>query len=95
MAVTNFRKEDFPKGKKNKEQNNPEREDNKILANEVDNAVRDAKEGDKFAKDFAEKDAAAEKTLADEVKNTVEEGTNEEQDAPKAPAKKRATKTTK
>ena len=93
MAVTNFRKEDFPKGKKSKEQHNPEREDNKILANELDNAVRDAKEGDKFAKDFAKKDDAAEKTLAEEVKNTVEEGTNEEQT--KAAPKKRGSKPTK
>lgn len=95
MAVTNFRKEDFPKGKKAKEQRNAEREDNKILDVEVDHAVRDEKEGEKFAKDFAEKDAAAEEKLADEVKNTVEDGTNEQQTAEKTPTRKRSTKATK
>lgn len=96
MAVTNFRAEDFPSGKKAKEQHNPEREDNKILAPEVEHAVRDAKEGEKFAKEFAKKDAEAEEVLADEVKNAVEEGTNEEQTAArKAPTRKRASATTK
>ena len=95
MAVTNFRKEDFPKGKKAKEQHNAEREDNKILDVEVEHAVRDANEGDKFAKDFAKKDAEAEEVLADEVKNTVEDGTNEQQTAEKTPLRKRSTKATK
>jgi len=90
MAVTNFRASDFPKGKKAKEQHNEPRKDNKILDDELDNAVRDPKEGAKFAKDFAKKDAEAEKTLADEVKNAVPEGTNEEQT--KATPKKRGSK---
>lgn len=95
MAVTNFRAEDFPKGKKAKEQHNEYREDNKILDVEVEKAVRDEDEGAKFAKEFAKKDAAAEEILADEVKNAVEEGTNEEQTATQTPTRKRVTAATK
>jgi len=95
MAVTNFRGGDFPQGKKIKEQHNEARKDNAILDVEVEKAVRDSKEGAKFAKEFAEKDAAAEEKLADEVKNTVEEGTNEEQTAAKASTRRKSTAATK
>lgn len=71
MAVTNFRNSDFPKGKKNAEEtHNAPREDNKILAKEVDNAVRDPKEGEKFAKDFGKKVEAADKKLNEEISRT-------------------------
>lgn len=91
MAVTNFRAEDFPQGKKGKEQHNVAREDNLILDAEVEKAVRDSEEGNNFAKEFAKKDAAAEETLADEVKHAVEEGTNEEQTADKASTRRKST----
>ena len=92
MAVTNFRKEDFSKGKKIKEQHNSVREDNKILNTELDKAVRDAKEGEKAADASVKKNAAAEKTLSDEIQKTVDEGSNEEQTKS---APKKATKSTK
>lgn len=71
MAGTNFTEKDFPKGKSVDEQHNEPREDNKILAKELDNAVRDGKEGEKYAKDFAERVDDANAKLQAEIENTV------------------------
>lgn len=73
MAGTNFTEEDFPKGKNVDEQHNEPREDNKILAKELDYARRDGEAGDKFAKDFAAKVDDANAKLAAEIENTVKE----------------------
>ena len=90
MAVTNFRASDFPKGKKGAEEtHNEPREDNKILAGEVDHAVRDSKEGEKFAKDFAKKVDESNKTLNEEISRT--ETPLDEQKAPKKAAAKKST----
>jgi hypothetical protein len=91
MAVTNFRAEDFPSGKKRKEQNNEPRKDNLILQGEVDKAVRDENEGNKFAKEFGAKVDEAEKTLNEEISHT--EVPLDEQ--PEPPKRRRSTATTK
>lgn len=92
MAVKNFRASDFPGGKKSKEQNNPPREDNKILQGEIDHAVRDENEGEKFVKEFGKKVDEADKKLNEEISHT--EAPLDEQEAPKrtrkAPAAKKA-----
>lgn len=75
-----------------KEQHNPPREDNKILQKELDNAVRDAKDGDKYATDFAARVKSASEKLEDEIKNTVKAGSNESQT--KAAPKKKGSKPT-
>ncbi len=94
MAVTIFRASDFPKGKKGAEEtHNAPREDNKILATSLDNAVRDGKEGEKFAKDFAKKVDEADKTLNEEISRT--EVPLDEQEAAsekKAPTRKSSVK---
>lgn len=69
------------------EQHNPPREDNKILQKEVDHAVRDAKEGDKYAKDFGSRVKSAAEKLEDEIKNTVDQGSNESQTKKNAKSK--------
>lgn len=71
MAGTNFTEKDFPKGENVDEQHNEPREDNKILAKELDHAVRDDKEGEKYAKDFAERVDDANAKLQAEIENTV------------------------
>lgn len=98
MAITNFRASDFPKGKKGAEEtHNDPREDNKILAKSLDNAVRDPKEGEKFAKEFAKKVDEADKKLNEEISRTetpLDEQKTEEKKAParKSSVKKSATK---
>lgn len=71
MAVTNFTEKDFPKGEKVDEQHNEPREDNKILAKEIEHAVRDENEGDNYAKDFAERVNDANAKLQAEIENSV------------------------
>lgn len=94
MAVTNFRAEDFPSGKKADGQTGAAREDNKILDVEVEHAVRDPKEGEKFAKEFAAKVDEAEKTLNEEISRT-EVPLDEQPEPPKRRKTTAATKAAK
>ncbi|URP22165.1 hypothetical protein SEA_BIG4_81 [Microbacterium phage Big4] len=71
MTVTNFTESQFPEGTNVDEQHNPPREDNKVLAKELEHAVRDGKEGEKYAKDFAERVDDANAKLQAEIENTV------------------------
>ncbi|UDL16361.1 hypothetical protein SEA_ZOOMAN_77 [Microbacterium phage Zooman] len=71
MTVTNFTESQFPEGTNVDEQHNPPREDNKVLAKELEHAVRDDKEGEKYAKDFAERVDDANAKLQAEIENTV------------------------
>ncbi len=71
MAGTNFTEKDFPKGEAVDEQHNEPREDNKVLAKELDNAVRDENEGNNYAKDFAERVDDANAKLQAEIENSV------------------------
>ncbi len=86
MAVTNFQESDFPEGKKADEQHNPPREDNKILAKEIENAIRNRGGGDEFADDFASKVDDANKKLNEEISRT--ETPLDEQKAPKTASRK-------
>ncbi len=70
-----------------KEQHNEPREDNKILQKEIDYAVRDAKDGDNYAKDFGKRVESASEKLEAEIKNTVEAGSNESQTKKNAKSK--------
>lgn len=71
MTVTNFTESQFPKGTNVDEQHNEPREDNKILAKELDHAVRDENEGADYAKDFAERVDDANAKLQAEIENSV------------------------